>query len=352
MKTFHRHNHFVPQMYLKRWSVDGHKIFGYRTLVSHQNIPLWNTYSIKGVAFQPHLYTRLSAEGETDEVERWLERDFETPAEEAIKKVVSDQKLSYEDWQRLARFAAAQSVRTPAKLFQGMERWHKEMPKIMESTLKKAVTKLEEAKKTGIPIKTRKNVASETFPMRVSTEPIPDTDKSFLKVETIIGRGTWLFGLNRLLTKTLKVLLKHRWSIMFAAPNFEWFTSDDPVICLNYYGNGSYDFRGGWGNKGSEILLPLSPRHMLYTKVGAKNKSRIEVSYEFCTKLQRFIAEHSDRWIFAHEPFEKIEMLCPRIVDPTAYNTEMEAWNKWHDDQSRAEKQYMKSSEIKRSDGT
>jgi hypothetical protein len=39
-------------------------------------------------------------------------------------------------------------------------------------------------------------------------------------------------------------------------------------IPLNYYARGRYDFKGGWGNKGTEILLPLSPHHLLYTRVG------------------------------------------------------------------------------------
>ena len=43
-----------------------------------------------------------------------------------------------------------------------------------------------------------------------------------------------------------------------------------PVLRLNYYKPGQYDFRGGWGNPGSEVLMPLSPRHLLYVQVGKK----------------------------------------------------------------------------------
>jgi len=348
---FRSDNHFVPQMYLKKWSSDGYKIFGYRTLVSHRNVPKWNIYSIRGIAYQPHLYTRLSVDGETDEIERWLEKNFETPAEEAIYKATSNQRLSSEEWRKLISFAAAQSVRTPVQLFQDIDRWNKEMPGLLDCTLKKAVMKLEEANKTGIPLKIKNTAADETLPLRISRELSADNDKTLLKVETVIGRSTWLFGIKHLLTKTINILFQHNWSILHAAPDFDWITSDDPVLRLNYYSKGSYDFGGGWGNKGSEILLPLSPHHMLYTQVGEKNKTSVEVSCELCAEFQKLIAEHSYRWIFAYKPTKEIQTLRPREVDPIAYNNEMEAWNKWHNQQSYTEKSLLRKSEVEKPNG-
>lgn len=339
-----RDNHFVPQLYLKRWSFDGYKIYGYRTLVSHRNVPEWNTYSIRGIANQSDLYTRLSADGETDEFERWLETEFETPVEEAIYKVTTDKRLSAEDWKNLIRFAASQCVRTPAQMMRNMERWSKELPEILDTTLNQAITKLKGANKTGIPIKTKNTVNTEIFPLSISREQLPDSKKTILKVETSNGRSLWLWGIKHLLTETLNVLLEHRWSILRAAPNFNLITSDDPVLCLNYYSKGSYDFGGGWGRKGSEILLPLSPHHMLYTRVGAKQKSRVEISYELCTELQQMIAAHSHRWIFAYEPISEIKSLRPRLVDPIMYKNEAEAWSIWHDHQSNVEQDLISKS--------
>ena len=135
MKYFHRNNHFVPKNYLKRWSTNGHQIWGYPLLVSNQNILMWKLYSISGIAYHTHLYTKLSVDGlETDEFERWLDKEFETPVEEAIYKATSDHNLSPMEWEKLIRFAAAQSVRTPAQLIQNLERWRKEMPSEYNST--------------------------------------------------------------------------------------------------------------------------------------------------------------------------------------------------------------------------
>ena len=34
-------NHYVPQFYLRNWSTDGLRVFTYRLLASHPNVPLW-----------------------------------------------------------------------------------------------------------------------------------------------------------------------------------------------------------------------------------------------------------------------------------------------------------------------
>jgi hypothetical protein len=230
---FHRNNHFVPQTYLKRWSFDGKRIWGYPLLVPHINVPAWSLYSIRGIAYRTHLYTKLALNGEeTDEFERWLDKEFESP-------------------------------------------------------------------------------------------------------------GLWLFEIKHILTNTAKVLLRHKWSIMYPF-GLEWFTSDDSVICLNYYKKGSYDFSGGWGNKGSEILFPISPNHMLYTKVGEKSASRIKASKELSIEVQQRIAEHAHRWIFSKEPIKNIESLRQRRVDSITFKQEKEAWEGWNDDQINAERNLMR----------
>lgn len=337
MKEFRRDNHFVPKLYLKKWGSEGLKVWGYRTLVSQENIPLWKLQSIRGVAYHKNLYTRFSADGETDEFELWFEKEFETPAEEALYKATSNLRLSAEDWRRLIRFAAAQSVRTPARLIKELERWRNDMPELLNSTLRDIVQGLGDAKHIRDlpkPINTNDEMI---FPLRIKREPSDNPDFSLFKVETIVGRSLWLFGIKHILTNTIKVLLQHKWSILHVAPSVKWITSDDPVICLNYYEKEHYDFGGGWGFKGSEIIFPLSPKHILYTRVGYKNGSRMDASYELSMDLQRIIAEHSHRWIFAKEPINDIEELRARVIDKDAYRKEMEAWEQWHDDQSTAE---------------
>ena len=71
-------NHYVPRLYLKHFaSADGY-LYRYRTLVSKETVPEWKRVNVGGVGYQVHLYTRVLVSEDTDEIEKWLNRDFET----------------------------------------------------------------------------------------------------------------------------------------------------------------------------------------------------------------------------------------------------------------------------------
>lgn len=334
----HRLNHYVPQLYLKRFATSQGRILTYSILVAHSNVPVWKLNSIKGVAYHAHLYTRLVAGVETDEVEKWLNDEFETPAEEAIKKATSDMRLTKTDWRNLIRFLAAQDVRTPARLLENLQMWQKTFPGVISDTLQKSVRKIELAKKTGERVKQTKTPYSEYIPMRVTRQIEPGQKFGQLKTEVIAGRGLWLFSIRHLLTKTVDALLGNSWSILVPPKGLEWFTSDDPVVKLNYYSENKYDFKGGWGNPGTEIFLPLDSRHLLYTKVGQRPPSRGHVvSRSQAEMIRRFIAEHAHRFIFAESADCEVPSLHPRTVDAAILRNEHEQWRRWHEEQTKAE---------------
>src|SRR5205814_31317 len=88
---FHRDNHYVPRVYLKPWGreSDG-RVWTYRVLVEHENVSVWKPFSTKAVANHAHLYTQIAAGIETDQIEKWFDREFESPAEGPIRKAISD----------------------------------------------------------------------------------------------------------------------------------------------------------------------------------------------------------------------------------------------------------------------
>jgi hypothetical protein len=160
-----------------------------------------------------------------------------------------------------------------------------------------------------------------------------------LQANVIIGRGLWLFSLKHLLTKTVNALLQNRWTILRPPDGLTWFTSDDPVVRLNYCADGRYDFKGGWGNSGTEIMLPISPWHLLYTKVGRRPPIRGEIpTMEQAATLRRFVAEHAHRMIIATAPDDTAQELRPRTVSSEQFRSERERWRHWHEDQSSAER--------------
>ncbi len=339
---FQRENHYVPCVYLKRFSAPYGRVETYRLLVSHPNASLWKKQSPRAIAYHSHLYTRMTAAGPSDEFEKWLERDFETPAEGPLRKATSDEQLSADDWKHLVRFAAAQTVRTPARLYEHIQRWEKRMPEFLDDVFRKSIERLKRAKETGEEFPPVSPEYRDLIPVRVTTELKEGRPHGTLRSEIVLGRGTWLFSIKHLLTRTLAVLHQHRWTVLKAPDGLNWFTSDDPVIRLNFYGGDKYDFRGGWGNPGSEILLPLSPRHVLYTKVGERPAQRgTVVSRQEAEMIRRCIAEHAHRMIFAVSPVDDLPELRPRVIDDELVRTEREQWRKWHDEQVAAERALM-----------
>ena len=151
MHQLRKDNHYVPKLYLKQWAHDG-LISTYRLLVPNENVPLWKKQSLKGIAFHQHLYTYLAGQEETDEFERWLDSEFESPAEEAIRRVVQEDRMSPEHWRKLVRFAVALDVRTPARLRQFILHQNETLPALMDSTLRSSIQNLEAAVRRNEPI--------------------------------------------------------------------------------------------------------------------------------------------------------------------------------------------------------
>lgn len=340
IKPLQRENHYVPCVYLKSFAGPDGRVQAYRLLVPHPAVRLWKGQSPRAIAYHSHLYTRMTATGPSDEVEKWLSREFETPAEGPLRRAVTDQQLSREDWTHLVRFAAAQTLRTPARLYDHIQRWEKQMPELLDDVLQKSVAKLDRARETGERLEHKS--PESRLPFRVTTELKEGELFGTMKSETVLGRGTWLFGIQHILTNAASVLHQHRWTILNAPEGLCWFTSDDPVIRLNFYGDEKYDFKGGWGKRGSEILFPLSSRHLLYTKVGERPPPRgAVVARPHAEMIRRCIAEHAHRIIFAISPDLEVPQLRPRTVDAALVHTEREQWRRWHPEQSAAELTFM-----------
>ncbi|MBZ5661010.1 MAG: DUF4238 domain-containing protein [Acidobacteriia bacterium] len=342
MMAFRHDNHYVACLYLKRFSSDPGHVFTYRILVAHPRVPEWKRDSIKGVAYHKHLYTRIISGVESDEIETWLDRDFEAPAEEPLRKATAGLQLAKTDWYNIIRFLAAQDVRTPARLTEVLSHSNEIMSAVLQECAEGAVQKLEEARRSGKPIKESKFPDSEILPLRVTTEIKPGQEFGTLKAETIVGRSAWLFSIKHLLSHTANILQNHKWTILRPADGMSWFTSDNPVVRLNYYSDQKYNFDGGWGSPGTEILLPLDPQHLLYTKIGQRPLDRGSVVSRAHTKLiRRVIAEHAHRYIFSSSEDVEIPRLRPRTVSADAVRHEKEQWQTWHEDQSKADRELM-----------
>jgi hypothetical protein len=304
----------------------------------------WVQKPVKGVAYQPDLYTNSNGELEVDEFERWLEKEIETPAQNAIDRALHGDILTSSDWEHLLRYMAAQDVRTPQHYITSMKRWNDQLPERMQKTIDKLMRELEEAKRTGSKLRTvdpaKINPFADVIKVKIDRHAIPENNQAEVSITVLAGRRLWIDEQRHALNGIVKVLYNHSWIIVKAANNIEWITSDNPVTCLNDYGDGRYDFKGGWNNKGSTLFMPLSPKYLLITEVGKDLKNLSTLSDLLTYKILKYTVENAYRMIFAHKPIQFVNEFHPRIVDLKMYLEEQEAWRNWNIDQSKAERDH------------
>ncbi|HBO2455865.1 DUF4238 domain-containing protein [Pseudomonas aeruginosa] len=333
-------NHYVPQAYLRQWAVEG-KISTYRLLVPHEKCALWKSHSPSSIAKHQHLYTYFSGTEDSDEIERWLDRDFENPAIPSIAKVVREDRLHPEDWQKLFRFAVATSVRTPAGLEHFMKRQSETLPSFLNETLQASVAKYESAIKAGIKLQsTPIDDSLNKLPLKVQRVNHED-GTAVVQAKILNGRKMWIWHLRHVLTKTINRLPKYRWTILHAPNGVSWPTSDNPLVKLSINAQNQYHFDGGWATPGVELLLPLSPKHLLYTRVGSTRpplRGTI-LSEQKARFFRKIILERARRYIFATDP-EEIDRIRPRTVSQEWCTQEAETWANWHKQQSKEEAEY------------
>lgn len=340
-----RDNHFVPQWYLKQWCNAAGLVWSYRLLVSHRSVPPWQQVRPRSVAFHKDLYTAVSDDKESDDFERRLEREFEAPAQVALQRVLDDQPLRAHHWQHLGRYALCQQLRTPQDFIESMARGEKVFPDLIDQTLRRAVQKLEESHRTGQPLSTPEPVLDSRShfqdAVRVIVRPDahPETNEGEIGAEIQLGRSLWLGQQQHLLNGVGWIAALHSWSIAEPAGGAVWFTSDQPVVRLNYT-DGNFNLNGGWGRPKGDILMPLSPRHLLFTEVGEELPPRIVFDKERTEVIQKALALRAHRVVFADRRLKPIEALRPRTVDAIAFQRESETWARWHKIQTDAQREF------------
>ena len=341
-----RKNHFVARSYLNNWTNGNGKISCYRILVAHENVPIWKEFYPSSIAYQQDLYTKYAFGDESDFVENWFAQEFENPAQSPIDKAVNDERLSEDDWDKLIRFFALQDVRTPARLLEHLKRTREMLPKVMDEVLEEAINALESGKLKDNHTKIVTDNSDLPFPLKVVRRPDDDPEKIQLGVHSTPGRATWLHSINHVLEHTAKVLHDHKWTIIKPSPGMQWPTSDNPAVKLNYCDKSKYDFGGGYLRKGSELFLPLSPNHLMYTMVGSKPPVKgARLNTDATNMIRKFIIESAHRMVFSSYPDESIVPLRTRQIDSQAVRDERNQWEKWNQEQSSVEGTYFPPSD-------
>jgi hypothetical protein len=337
-------NHFVPQCYLKQWADAKQNVQEYQILVSHEDVPIWRLRSPSATGYQEHFYTQILDGKESDDFEKWLAEEFEEPAAPVINKVINDNQLTPADWEMLIKFLAAQDLRTPFRFLEHYQSFQEMMPKVLEEVLSDVKEKLERDD-----VEVDKDISElldnpVEFPLRVTTHIEEGEETGIVKAESYVGRALWLHSTRHLLTRTRKVLHDHRWTIIKPAKGYSWFTSDNPVIKLNYNNDYEYDFGGGWGKVKGNIIFPLSPEHAMFVQIGDRPKPKgARLTVEQTIRIRRFIAENAHRKIYSNFPDEDIPVIRPRTINAEQYNAEKMELSDWHRNNAEMEMRYLAS---------
>ncbi len=340
MNELHIKNHYVPKCYLKRWEDSSNKICVYKTLVNHSNVPLWKKYRTSAIAYHRHLYTQIVSGSESDKLEKRFDKEYESPASDALEKVVLEKRLSAGDWKNLIRFLAAQDVRTPLRLIEHLKRNKTFLP----DTLPDIVQKRLKEKELNTFKEYKRPENNYDFPLKITREFNTDKGSGVLKAELCLGRGTWIYSINTLLELSEKILHKHKWTIVKPAKGYKWFTSDNPVIKLNYIDQNNYDLGGGWDIEKGNIIFLIGPYHAMFVQIGERALLKnSQLSVKQTKEFRKFMAENSYRMIFSNYYDEEIVEMKTRQVNSQKIKKEKLEWKNWNKLNSEMEREFLKS---------
>lgn len=339
MKKLKTKNHYVPKIYLKQWATDN-RLNEYKLLVSHERVPNWDTVSISNTSSVNSLYLYFD-EGElTDEMEDYFSLEFETKYNSFLEDLNSYKDLVGVDHDYISKLVAGQFLRT----LSGFKWSQKTITENFSNTVNEIVNKIDNnIKKNDMLPKQQINTNNKLLPLKVEMKG-DNEGQAMIKVESYAGKSTWLMGMKHILGSTYKVLNTASWRVYDAPVNFQWVTSDDPVVFLNYYGKDDYDFNGGLGNPGTEIIFPLSPSKLLYTKIGMDFEELYETaSYSLANMFQKIIVEHAFSKVYSVDQNRKIIKIRKRTVSEKEYRIYNQSLKNLHENYMNYEVPYLHS---------
>jgi hypothetical protein len=336
-----RDHHFVPQGLLRRWSPNGKTVWTYNLLVPDSRVPMWSSRPIRGVAVRRDLYTTHREGTDDDEVEKWFASEFEQPGLEASAKLVDGRRIGRAEWHAIVRLYALQALRTPLDFSETMVRWEKDMPGWMEDSLRTSIQEYS-ARKAGPRRTAGQDTTGSAFRdvVEVTVNPADEEhgNRPYVQAKVIAGRAMWLASVKSVLSGgAMARLLDHTWRILEPSAGEEWPLTDSPALRLSFRSDDDFDYGAGWGIRNADLMMPLSPRHLLHTQVG-KERHGVEVlSAEATARLQRVLAGRAFRAVFSTTPLGWIESAAPRVVDKGRFDAEHDAWERWHTEQTASQ---------------
>jgi hypothetical protein len=208
----------------------------------------------------------------------------------------------------------------------------------MQSGLEHSIEEFKAAIQEGRTPRKSEQAIEPGFPLRVIIKPSGEEGMAEVRAEVVAVRSLWLWGQRHSLKGIAERLHEHQWTILVAPDGVAWSATDNPVIRLNFRNDRKYDFKGGWGSQGTEIFMPLDPKHMVYTRIGHKRlMPGTVIESRLAEMVSKIVREHAFRHIFSPVEDPAILRLRPRYINLEMYRNEKAEWAKWAEEQANAE---------------
>ena len=285
------------------------------------------------------MYTQSRTDRESDEFEKWFAREFEAPGLAASARLIEERNLTKDEWYAVIRLVALQHLRTPWGYLETMKRWEETVPEILDTTmsdLKGYLEQTAEGRSANQNTARSANSFEGIFNVRVERDD-SNENASIVHAEFPLNRRSWLASMQHILTGVAARLFDHQWRVLTPSDGQEWPLTDHPSLRINFWSLDNVDYGGGWGRRGCDLMMPVSPKHLVYAEVGKKGRRRLQLAHHQTRVIQKVLVGGAHRWIFAAQPYEWVKTERPRVVDPEKYATEKDMWDRWHQDQVQSE---------------
>ena len=336
------HNHFVPQFYLRYWSCDGKSIWDYKLVVENEREATWRLTSLRTACSWDDLYTQRIAGVDVDDIENYFCDKYESPASFVLKKIDAGSAVSKNDINCLVDYWLVQYFRTPTFMNKLMElvpgafdRVAAQIPRLIAGYLQE--------KESGTDRRNFSQVAPlEPFPY----QPIEiDFDLKSAEVTSAIslGRTSFLSSIASHVNGVVGDRVRNcNWSIVRPPRGRCFITSDNPAIAYRVNSRNEIEVDGvGLGQSGTTLVLPLTPRAALFTRVGSQSSCIPEFLDDKQFDLfNEAIYKSAYRHIFSYQEIPDIERIFPRVVNKQVIAEDREVRNNWAEKQASLEERH------------
>lgn len=279
-----RHHHF-PKFHLKEFANENGLVWQYDRRLAMAENP--SEVSPKDAGVVSYFYAPgVGEDPKNDAYENWLANDVDTPASDALRRLIIGEDLDASARTSMARYVMSMDLRTPkAKDFllgitqEGLDQYWSD----------KETVKRDFLKATGV---------------KISNEEL---EGALAEYKPEVAKPFWLSFMVEHLDRGGERLWNCEWMILRAPDELEFLTSDIGIV--KYRGDFSNPVKPkiGWWNRASGWVVPLAPHRALALQP-ARSPGLVSATAwpHFLKRLNRKMAVQAYRFVYSRQRHDHV----------------------------------------------